>query len=545
VVTIDTGGANLNQPLYLSFPDPEDDLPADTILVLAELTPKAGSASKASASMANARVKAAAISPGLFAVGGDAFKGGRVTLDAARSGAYAIGAAAADVVGGVIGLSDPRRAQMPGTKDTACSGDDFLTRDNVALDDESVLQSRHTACAIAPTVNTSVTSYNTAGIPRYGDMSVAWKWNVHGPSGALSKNIRLSFDYTYVPRGTTTTAGAPVLKVLAKATCDVTNINAFNPDVVNCGGTADYTLNTGARDQGKDFKLTVDWDDSNGRKIAEFRPVLRLYYTTDGSTPQVDAAGNPQAGTYELDNSTMQLVMRCDKGQVWGSSNGCVFPKAAAVLDVTGTPQSAQHMREAAAANPYLPGRYPGLKPGTKAVANEAAAPVPGLQRLRVASLINANRSKIQKVCAALPSPPPSGGSCPLVTDANVDTDAALEPCDCDEYPFASSRDGAAMPRTYGEASAKYIGRSDNRKAGAQLGAMLRRERIFDPYDHKRFQARGPIFRVYDLAVLVDGNGDVAIDVERDSAGQARAVSSTGASYAYELDFDERYWIAY
>jgi hypothetical protein len=101
------------------------------------------------------------------------------------------------------------------------------------------------------------------------------------------------------------------------------------------------------------------------------------------------------------------------------------------------------------------------------------------------------------------------------------------------------------MPRTYGEASAKYIGRSDNRKAGAQLGAMLRRERIFDPYDHKRFQARGPIFRVYDLAVLVDGNGDVAIDVERDSAGQARAVSSTGASYAYELDFDERYWIAY
>ena len=346
---------------------------------MAELTPKAGSASKVSASMANARVKAAAISPGLFAVGGDAFKGGRVTLDAARSGAYAIGAAAADVVGGVIGLSDPRRAQMPGTKDTACSGNDFLTRDNVSLDDESVLQSRHTACAIAPTVNTSVTSYNTAGIPRYGDMSVAWKWNVHGPSGALSKNIRLSFDYTYVPRGTTTTAGAPVLKVLAKATCDVTNINAFNPDVVNCGGTADYTLNTGARDQGKDFKLTVDWDDSNGRKIAEFRPVLRLYYTTDGSTPQVDAAGNPQASTYELDNSNMQLVMRCDKGQVWGSSNGCVFPKAAAVLDVTGTPQSAQHMREASAANPYLPGRYPGLKPGTKAVANEAASPVLGL----------------------------------------------------------------------------------------------------------------------------------------------------------------------
>lgn len=71
--------------------------------MLAELTPKVGSASKASASMANPRVKAVAISPGLFAVGGDATRTYALSIVPLRQNNE--GEAAAQMLAGLAALA--------------------------------------------------------------------------------------------------------------------------------------------------------------------------------------------------------------------------------------------------------------------------------------------------------------------------------------------------------------------------------------------------------------------------------------------------------
>jgi len=225
------------------------------------------------------------------------------------------------------------------------------------------------------------------------------------------------------------------------------------------------------------------------------------------------------------------VTLRCDVGQVWGQESGCVFPQASAVL-VLNNPESEAHIRQAIAANPALPGQYTGLRAGSRAIAERSFEPSTGLQRLRVPSLIKANRAKAQKLCSALPSQPPRSSTCPDFSDP--DTAEALTPCDCDEYPFASSREGAALPRTYGEASVKYISRTDNRSAGAKLGAFLRKERLIDPFDHRRMKPRvqklNPLF-----------NPDVAFATDAISLDNKLGDDVTW----YEADFYDQYWIAY
>ena len=540
VITVGLDGGVLVQPLSISFPNPAA-LPPGTVLALAELVPSGSGARKAFG--ARVRAQAIAANDALFGVPPEAYKGGLVNLGLTdTSKALVLGAVDVLALGGKFAMAsnDPRWDLLPGTRESACTGTAEFKPLNPAesASDLTQLHSRHVACGEGYSHLVGLSLSATAGgtpTTSTGERVLSWQWAVSGPSSGLEKSIDVTFSYKRDPGNPGPDGVAPALKVRPLVRCSVAGVNeAFNPSAVNCGLSSEV-INLNDGQTGKfHFSMPVSWDTSAGKKIAEFNMQLQVYLTTDGSAPNVSSESNASG-------FTSLGTLRCDDGQVWGTSKGCVFPQAAAVLVLKDTPQSAQHMREALAVNPAMPGRYAGLRPGTRAVAID----VPGLQRLRVASLINANRSKIQKVCAALPSPPPSGGSCPLVTDANVDTDAALEPCDCDEYPFASSRDGAAMPRTYGEASAKYIGRSDNRKAGAQLGAMLRRERIFDPYDHKRFQAKAPVFRLYDLAISVDGDGNVAFDVSKDVAGQVRAINSTGGGYSYELDFDERYWIAF
>ncbi|WP_265923374.1 NucA/NucB deoxyribonuclease domain-containing protein [Cupriavidus nantongensis] len=50
--------------------------------------------------------------------------------------------------------------------------------------------------------------------------------------------------------------------------------------------------------------------------------------------------------------------------------------------------------------------------------------------------------------------------------------------CDCDEYPFASTYEGAFQNRE--TTSAKYILSSDNRAVGSALSAFYSRQRVLD-----------------------------------------------------------------
>lgn len=57
-------------------------------------------------------------------------------------------------------------------------------------------------------------------------------------------------------------------------------------------------------------------------------------------------------------------------------------------------------------------------------------------------------------------------------------------PCDCDEYPFATTFQGSALANPPNNYSVRLINLSDNRSAGAVLGNWLRQERMlrYDPF---------------------------------------------------------------
>ncbi|MFD1972422.1 NucA/NucB deoxyribonuclease domain-containing protein [Trinickia caryophylli] len=57
------------------------------------------------------------------------------------------------------------------------------------------------------------------------------------------------------------------------------------------------------------------------------------------------------------------------------------------------------------------------------------------------------------------------------------DPDAEPTACDCDEYPFASTQDGASRRS---DASVKKIDSSDNRRTGSRLGHFYAGQRVLD-----------------------------------------------------------------
>lgn len=149
---------------------------------------------------------------------------------------------------------------------------------------------------------------------------------------------------------------------------------------------------------------------------------------------------------------------------------GCVF-----ALDEN-NPQSAGYIRGAFNI-PNMPGRYV-AKGNTRAIAGTANP----LNRTRVLGVINSNRSISHAACRAeFTNAPPTG---PVITDPDKGVEDG--PCDCDEYPPASTlQGGGAVPRDGNQTpsqplSVTRLGSSDNRSAGSKLGAFYTKNRIKD-----------------------------------------------------------------
>lgn len=518
-LVIDLGGASLTQPIDVSLPAVAD-LPPGKVLALFSATPP-------SAAPMAAATAAIGTSGNWVGIPMQALKGGTVNISVTQPGALILGAVDAVSVGGQFAAvaSNPKWSQLPGTTEAACSRDsDFRPLNpNESPSYLTQLHSRHVACSQREENERSTLVLDTNRLPKTGYFDLKHQWSIHGASNRLSKRMSLQLRYDYVKTLSPPAEEVPVpaLKVRAVLKCTPTS-NINNPLAVNCNTTQDFTLSDGVQST-KEFSIPFSWDTS--KKIAEFRFELKLYFSADGTTPTDE-------GRVIIDNLE-QVTLRCDVGQVWGQESGCVFPQASAVL-VLNNPQSEAHIREAIAANPALPGQYTGLRAGSRAIAERSFEPSTGLQRLRVTSLIKANRAKAQKLCSALPSQPPKPSTCPDFSDP--DTAEALTPCDCDEYPFASSREGAALPRTYGEASVKYISRADNRSAGAKLGAFLRKERLIDPFDHRRMVTRVPPPNVPDGFLP-----DQAYEPDQSTLNLNLKPNLKG----YDSDFNDQYWIAY
>lgn len=174
-------------------------------------------------------------------------------------------------------------------------------------------------------------------------------------------------------------------------------------------------------------------------------------------------------GSQALSNGNIPLL-RCDKGVVRTGSNGCVFINAPAVLtrinisnpDVD---ESAFHIRDAQFSG--LPGKY--ISEQDSIQPNSDSKP---LTRLRDFTARSENRKESLKQCVAKfntysPTCAPSGDP----EDPEVD-------CDCDEYPFAATDEGAMNPNY--QVSVRKIDPSDNRRAGAYLGVFFTQQRVKD-----------------------------------------------------------------
>ena len=173
-------------------------------------------------------------------------------------------------------------------------------------------------------------------------------------------------------------------------------------------------------------------------------------------------------------------ALRCDRGMAKSGSNGCVYPAAAAIYELDGnfgsdTEEGARHVALAQATG--SPGSFK-LKAGTRAIADTgsdgSAKNYSGLQRAQLLDVINANRDAS---CNSSTSIFKTGGA-KLPSRTCRATPTPVD-CQCDEYPFASTWNGAAYDRMH--TSVQLIWGSDNNQSGGgRLNGFYTRERLLD-----------------------------------------------------------------
>ena len=161
--------------------------------------------------------------------------------------------------------------------------------------------------------------------------------------------------------------------------------------------------------------------------------------------------------------------IRCDVGLAKAGTQGCVYPDAPAVMRSVKTndpdvDESAIHIKEALAAG--KPGKFIPRDDGTIFESSDANP----LERLRDAADRRENRRLANNQCIAQYGK--VTGQCTFTGDPDEEPSA----CDCDEYLFAATRQGAKS----GNFSVKRIDSGDNRRAGARLGCFLASQRVLD-----------------------------------------------------------------
>ncbi|WP_244120261.1 NucA/NucB deoxyribonuclease domain-containing protein [Burkholderia gladioli] len=236
--------------------------------------------------------------------------------------------------------------------------------------------------------------------------------------------------------------------------------------VVECGSActvapnAGVTLMVGGLSAEENVTLTPNLGDNNPLR---FTPSIEIRAVKTGESFD----NGPSLAFYGGVTNVSQI--RCDVGLAKAGTQGCVYERAPAVLRTItlGNPdvdESARHILEAQQEG--LPGRFVSRGDGT-IFADSSASP---LTRLRDASLRASNRAASKAQCVA------KFGAVTGQCTFTGDPDEVPSDCDCDEYPFAATNEGAA----FGNVSVKRIDASDNRRAGAFLGNFYLNQRVLD-----------------------------------------------------------------
>ncbi|MGG1945650.1 NucA/NucB deoxyribonuclease domain-containing protein [Trinickia sp. NRRL B-1857] len=200
-----------------------------------------------------------------------------------------------------------------------------------------------------------------------------------------------------------------------------------------------------------------------GNNLVEFQPFFEYRIVRTGeSLEDGQSMANFPSGTY-----SHVPKIRCDIGLARRGTKGCVYLEAPAIfsgisMSDPDVDESAIHIREAQATT-GIPGKFVGAGDGSILDGSDAKP----LTRTRSQTRIKENRDEARKRYVEQYAEEP-------VCDLTTDPDDAPGPCNCDEYPFASTNEGASQ----GPFSVKRIDAKDNQRAGARLGNFFTSQRV-------------------------------------------------------------------
>lgn len=240
--------------------------------------------------------------------------------------------------------------------------------------------------------------------------------------------------------------------------------------IVECGDDCTVAPNAGvplAMDGLSNEVEVMLTPNMSGEKQRTVRPYVEYVVVKTGDPFEGGASAIPFRGMVHVPR------IRCDIGLAKSNSRGCVYPDAPAIMRSVKTndpdvDESAIHIKDAQAAG--MPGKFISRSDGT-IFADSGARP---LTRLRDETKRNDNRKASKTQCVALYGD--VKGQCTFTGDP----DDAPSDCDCDEYPFAASEEGADRKTVGKDFSVRRIDSSDNRKSGGRLGCFLTGQRVLD-----------------------------------------------------------------
>lgn len=205
----------------------------------------------------------------------------------------------------------------------------------------------------------------------------------------------------------------------------------------------------------------------NGEKQISFHPYVEYKISKTGDSFEDGPSVAPFYGQAHIPE------IRCDIGVAKQNTRGCVYPRAPAIMRSVKTndpsvDESAIHIRDAQAAG--MPGKFIPRGDGSIFASGDA---VP-LTRLRDRAERNKNRKASTNQCVVQYGQ--VTGQCTFTGDP----DDEPSECDCDEYPFAASGQGAYNRQFGKDFSVRRIDKSDNRSSGGHLGCFLTGQRVLD-----------------------------------------------------------------
>ena len=355
------------------------------------------------------------------------------------------------------------RDTPPSNTQAACTNDaDFLQASGIP--DANALLNRHVLC-VKDKNSFAVDVKNAQGdlIHNAGTVTLEAFWSVSGPSTGLDKKQRsLKLRYAYSANAQPQGAPAlvmPTFKVIPTIAC----VGQGSAEV-KCEQTLPMSTFTANSVWQESKPLAMQWPDP---AVKEFDTTIavKLSYTMDGTTPG-EGVGDRWEPRF------VNWILRCDRDLANPGTTGCVFKDASAIWDFSqdgNAPQNRAHIAYAFANLPEVPGTFR-LQEGQRSVAmNDNESHFRPLHRTLDSALRASNRVTSYARCVAdfgqaLTTMCPAGSS-----------------CECDEFPPASTHEGAAsVEYEQQKYSVRSINGPDNASAGGLLGAFYARERVID-----------------------------------------------------------------